>query len=89
MSQQYKTNAIEDIVNQYNVKFDFVLIDGSPFSGQSELNCVRPFLSKNATIALDDINDIKNYTNYQELKTSSTLLWEDWSIRNGAAIFRL
>jgi len=32
---------------------------------------------------------IKNYANYQELKTSSTLLWENWSLRNGAAIFQL
>jgi len=88
-SQQYKTNAIEDIANQYNVKFDFVLIDGSPFSGQSELKCVRPFLTKNAIIALDDINDIKNYANYQELKTSYTLLWEDWTLRNGVAIFKI
>jgi hypothetical protein len=89
VSKQYKTSAIEDIGNEHTIKFDFVLIDGSPFSGQSELKCVRPFLTKNAIIALDDINDIKNYANYQELKTSSTLLWENWSLRNGAAIFQL
>jgi hypothetical protein len=89
VSRQYKTSAIEDIANEHTIKFDFVLIDGSPFSGQSELKCVRPFLTKNAIIALDDINDIKNYANYQELKTSSTLLWENWSLRNGAAIFQL
>jgi hypothetical protein len=88
-SKQYQTNAIEDIAKNHSVLFDFVLIDGSPFSGESELKCVRPFLTKNAIIALDDINDIKNFTNYYDLKTNSTLLWENWYLRNGAAIFQL
>jgi len=86
---QYKTSAIEDAHFDHNVDFNFVLIDGSPFSGESELRCVRPFLAEKAIIALDDVNDIKNWANYQKLKGFAELLWEDWSVRNGAAIFKL
>jgi len=88
-AQPYSTNAIEDIHFEHNVDFNFVLIDGSPFSGEAELRCVRPFLAEKAIIALDDINDIKNLANYNKLKGFSKLLWEDWSVRNGAAIFQL
>lgn len=86
---QYKTSAIENIHFEHSVDFNFVLIDGSPFSGESELRCVRPFLAEKAIIALDDVNDIKNWANYQKLKGFAELLWEDWSFRNGAAIFKL
>jgi hypothetical protein len=86
---QYKTSAIEDIHFEHSVDFNFVLIDGSPFSGESELRCVRPFLADKAIIALDDVNDIKNYANYEKLKRTATLLWEDMACRNGAAIFQL
>jgi len=86
---QYKTSAIEDVHFEHSVDFNFVLIDGSPFSGESELRCVRPFLAEKAIIALDDVNDIKNWANYHKLKRSAELLWEDWSVRNGAAIFQL
>lgn len=85
----YSTNSIEDIHIEHNVNFDFVLIDGSPFSGEAELRCVRPFLAEKAIIALDDVNDIKNWANYHKLKGFAKLLWEDWSVRNGAAIFQL
>jgi hypothetical protein len=88
-AQPYSTNAIEDIHFEHNVDFNFVLIDGSPFSGEAELRCVRPFLADKAIIALDDINDIKNLANYNKLKGFGKLLWEDWSVRNGAAIFEL
>jgi hypothetical protein len=88
-AQPYSTNAIEDIHFEHNVDFNFVLIDGSPFSGEAELRCVRPFLAEKAIIALDDINDIKNWANYHKLKGFAKLLWEDWSVRNGAAIFEL
>ena len=88
-AQRFQTNAIEDIHFDHNVDFNFVLIDGSPFSGEAELRCVRPFLAEKAIIALDDINDIKNWTNYHKLKGFAKLLWEDWSVRNGAAIFEL
>jgi len=86
---QYKTSAIEDAHFDHEADFNFVLIDGSPFSGESELRCVRPFLADKAIIALDDVNDIKNWANYQKLKGFAELLWEDWSVRNGAAIFKL
>lgn len=89
LAKPYETNAIEDIHFDHNVDFDFVLIDGSPFSGEAELRCVRPFLAEKAVIALDDINDIKNWDNYHKLKDHAKLLWEDWSVRNGAAIFQL
>jgi hypothetical protein len=88
-AQPYSTNAIEDIHFEHNVDFNFVLIDGSPFSGEAELRCVRPFLAEKAIIALDDVNDIKNLANYNKLKGFAKLLWEDWSVRNGAAIFQL
>jgi len=88
-AKPYKTSSIEDISVEHNVNFNFVLIDGSPFSGEAELRCVRPFLAEKAIIALDDINDIKNWTNYHKLKGFAKLLWEDWSVRNGAAIFGL
>ena len=88
-AKDYSTNAIEDIHFDYNVDFNFVLIDGSPFSGEAELRCVRPFLAEKAIIALDDVNDIKNLANYNKLKGFAKLLWEDWSVRNGAAIFAL
>jgi hypothetical protein len=88
-AQPYSTNAIDDIHIEHKVNFDFVLIDGSPFSGEAELRCVRPFLAEKAIIALDDINDIKNWANYHKLKGFAKLLWEDWSVRNGAAIFQL
>ena len=89
MAKEFKTNAIEDIHFDHNVDFDFVLIDGSPFSGKAELRCLRPFLADKAIIALDDVNDIKNFDNYHKLKGNVELLWEDWSVRNGAAIFQL
>jgi len=88
-AEPYSTNAIEDIHLEHKVDFNFVLIDGSPFSGEAELRCVRPFLVEKAIIALDDVNDIKNLANYNKLKGFAKLLWEDWSVRNGAAIFQL
>jgi hypothetical protein len=88
-AKDYSSNAIEDIHFEHNVNFNFVLIDGSPFSGEAELRCVRPFLAEKAIIALDDVNDIKNWANYHKLKGFAKLLWEDWSVRNGAAIFEL
>jgi hypothetical protein len=88
-AEPFSTNAIEDIHIEHKVNFNFVLIDGSPFSGEAELRCVRPFLAEKAIVALDDINDIKNLANYNKLKGFAELLWEDWSVRNGAAIFQL
>ncbi|MDR3670361.1 MAG: hypothetical protein P4L36_05930 [Holophaga sp.] len=66
--------------------FDLVLIDGSEFTGRAEL---REILGARV-IMLDDVNGFKNYENYYELKngTAYRLEEEDWSLRNGYAIFR-
>ncbi len=63
-----------------------VLIDGSEFPGKAELEDV--YGSK--WILLDDVNAFKNYENYQSLfnDQSYELYEEDWSLRNGFAIFR-
>jgi hypothetical protein len=48
-----------------------------------------PKVREGGIIALDDINDIKNYGNYQWLKTAGNpILWESQSWRNGSAIFK-
>jgi hypothetical protein len=72
-------------------KYDFVLIDGCPFSAQEELAAVRNRLTPGAFIALDDVVDIKNHANYHALKNEPgvRLVWENLNLRNGAAIFRL
>ncbi len=66
--------------------FDLVLIDGSEFTGAAELD--RVYGAR--CIALDDVNAYKNYDNYQRLKRDARyrLVEEDWSTRNGYAIFR-
>lgn len=67
-------------------KFDMVLIDGSEFTGRAEL----PEVIGSGVIMLDDINGFKNYGNYFELKANPEyrLEEENWSLRNGYAIFR-
>lgn len=62
-----------------------VLIDGSAFTAQAELNAV--YGAK--IIVLDDTNDIKNYANYHRLKSDPTyrLLAENPNERNGYAAF--
>jgi hypothetical protein len=68
---------------------DFLLLDGGAFSGRADFMVWFPKLKEGGIIALDDTNDIKNYGNYQWLKTSGhDLLWEEQSWRNGSAIFR-
>ncbi len=66
-------------------EFDCVLIDGSAFSGESELKQI--YGAK--VIILDDIHDIKNYANWQALKKDSNyqLIRENKRLRNGFAIF--
>lgn len=81
--------GIENIIQHNNFigRFDFILIDGSIFTAQVErLN----FYEMATWIALDDINDIKNYTNYMFFKGQSNwdLVVEDWQLRNGFAIFK-
>ena len=66
-------------------QFDLVLIDGSAFTGAAELDDVYGA----RIIMLDDVDDIKNYDNYHRLKNDPeyTLTKEDWSLRNGFAVF--
>jgi hypothetical protein len=70
-------------------QIDFLLLDGGAFSGRADFMVFFPKVRDGGIIALDDTNDIKNYGNYQWLKTSGhDLLWEEQSWRNGSAIFR-
>ena len=65
---------------------DFVLIDGSPFTARAELAAV--FGAR--YIALDDINDIKNYETWKYLGNSHAykLVKENLCLRNGYAVFQ-
>lgn len=84
----FKYGAIRALAHKLARQFDFVLIDGGPFSARAELNEIARYLVPRATVALDDVNDIKNYHNYHFLMDHATLLWEN-NDRNGAAIFKL
>jgi len=80
-------DGIQRIKQENNiVNFDMVLIDGSEFTGISELNEV--YGAK--IIMLDDINGFKNYHNYNRLLNdpSYSLTVENWKLRNGYAIFK-
>lgn len=65
--------------------FDFVLIDGSEFTGEMELQYVWGA----KVIALDDVNAFKCFSAYLRLKThyGYKLIAEDLGLRNGFAIF--
>ncbi|MEH2133752.1 MAG: glycosyltransferase [Nostoc sp.] len=66
--------------------FDLVLIDGSEFTGNAELDEVY-----GATyICLDDINTFKNYQNFNRLLSDPDyiLIISNQNIRNGYAIFQ-
>jgi hypothetical protein len=65
--------------------FELVLIDGSEFTGRAEL----PEVIGARILMLDDINSYKNFENYHALKSNSqyALREEDWTLRNGYAIF--
>jgi hypothetical protein len=70
-------------------KIDFLLLDGGVFSGRADLEEWLPRVREGGFIALDDINDIKNYHNYHWLKDSNfDCVWENKSYRNGSAIFK-
>jgi len=66
--------------------FDLVLIDGSVFAGEAELNVVYGA----RYVLIDDIATEKNYANYQRLTADPaySLVVEDWDCRNGYAAFR-
>ncbi|MDP4236976.1 MAG: hypothetical protein Q8919_11070, partial [Bacteroidota bacterium] len=76
-------NVIKDI------HAEFVFIDGSPFTGQKEFYYSVEQNPMIKIIALDDVNDIKNFHNYWQLCTSTQWerVWENLTLRNGAAIF--
>lgn len=79
-------NGINFIKKCHNIEtFDFVLIDGSEFLGEVELQSVW----KSKVIALDDIKTFKNYASYSRLKASFSykLIQEDLTLRHGYAIF--
>lgn len=67
-------------------QFDMVLIDGSEFTGKSELAEVYGA----RWLLLDDINIFKNNENYFQLKNDLTyqIYCENWHIRNGYAVFK-
>ena len=92
LDEDMETASGEPVANLcFEAPFDFVLIDGGPFSAESELATVLPLLAPGAYVALDDVNDIKNHANYHALKRDpgAKLVWEDLGLRNGAAIFWL
>jgi hypothetical protein len=70
--------------NRINV-FDMVLIDGSEFTGEVELN----FVIGSKVIALDDINTFKCYDAFNKLSADSNyvLKHSNRKLRNGFAIF--
>jgi len=83
-----KQNLIKEIKTKNKIKFfDLVLIDGSEFTGVGDLK--QTIGSK--YIVLDDINAAKNFGNYKELTSQFSgyiLFHENWSLRNGFAIFK-
>jgi hypothetical protein len=66
--------------------FDMVLIDGSEFSGVSELEAT--YGAK--LILLDDVNSFKNWTNNARLKADPNyeLILENLTLRNGYSVFK-
>jgi hypothetical protein len=66
--------------------FDMVLIDGSEFTGASELDRVYGA----QWLLLDDVNAFKNYQNYRRLRNDPgyELYRENWQLRNGYAVFK-
>jgi glycosyltransferase involved in cell wall biosynthesis len=81
-------NGIRQIKRDNQIdNFDLVLIDGSEFTGISELKEV--YGSK--FILLDDITTFKNHTNHQQLLADPNyiLLSQNTSIRNGYSVFKI
>jgi len=80
-------NGIQEIKQENYIEyFDVVLIDGSEFTGTTELKEV--YGAK--FILLDDINAFKNYKNHQRLLSDSNyqLLEHNSHVRNGYSIFQ-
>jgi hypothetical protein len=66
--------------------FDVVLIDGSEFAGEADLNAAYGA----GVVMLDDINAHKNWRNFHRLKNDAAyqVFDCDWNLRNGYAIFK-
>lgn len=80
-------NGIDYIKRENNIEFfDFVLIDGSEFTGEAELAHI---IGANY-IALDDILTLKCFNAYCHLRRDKNyeLVEEDFHLRNGYAIFK-
>ncbi|MBN3949754.1 MAG: class I SAM-dependent methyltransferase [Nostoc sp. NMS7] len=80
-------NGIQKIKKENNIDcFDLVLIDGSEFTGQAELDEVYGA----SFICLDDITTFKNYQNFNRLLSDSDyiLIISNQNVRNGYAIFQ-
>lgn len=80
-------NGIRQVKQENQIEhFDLVLIDGSEFTGISELKEV--YGSK--FILLDDITTFKNYKNHQQLLQDPNyiLIGENKTTRNGYSIFK-
>lgn len=84
--------AVDDLIEMVKdcagvTKFDLVLLDGSPFTGWSELQHVMG----SRIIALDDVMDIKHHRSYHALLKDNRykLLKENLSLRNGFAVFEI
>lgn len=80
-------DGINTIKKEHNIdKFDMVLIDGSEFTGFTEL--LKVYGAK--FILLDDVNTFKNYKSRQLLKNdfSYECIVENNYLRNGYAIFK-
>ena len=78
--------GIETIKEDSKIElFDFVVIDGSEFTGNVELS----LLMGAKIIALDDINAFKNFQSYQLLinHPEYKIIARDVNLRNGFAIF--
>jgi hypothetical protein len=80
-------NGIDLIKSHHNIEhFDVVLIDGSEFTGEAELE--RVYGAK--FLLLDDTTVFKNYNNYIRLRKDPNyrLIEENPYLRNGYAIFK-
>ncbi len=80
-------NGIRKIKEENGIDyFDIVLIDGSEFTGEAELDEVYG----SSIILLDDINTFKNYNNYHKLlkDPSYKLIQHNISLGNSYAVFQ-
>jgi len=80
-------NGIKSIKERFDIStFDFVLIDGGPFSGDAELEQIIGA----KYIAFDDICDIKNYKGHMRMMENSDYEMICYSklLRAGFSVFR-